>query len=151
MVTIRKATIKDLEVVQDLYKRLHEFEDTFTDEFDKDWAYSEKGKKFFASRLRSYNTIGLISEDDGRPMGFSLTYISSAKMRFRDKIALLEYLYVEEDMRGKGVGSKLLKSTKKILKEKQIKMLKVVSLSSNIDAINFYKRNGFGEFALILE
>ena len=54
-------------------------------------------------------------------------------------------------MRGKGIGTLLLSETKKILRKKHIKRLKVVSMTANLDAVRFYRRMGFGDFASILE
>lgn len=151
MITLKKANIKDLEIVLTLYKKLHEYETRFSDEFDENWAYSKKGKTFFESRLKGYNSITLIAKEDGKLAGFALAHIASTIMRHRKKIAVLEYLYVEKDQRGKGVGTMLLQEIKKILKDKKMSRLKVVSFSANSDAISFYKKNGFSDFASILE
>ena len=148
---LRKATINDLETIQSLYKKLSEFELKFTDEFDEDWAYSKKGRAFFERRLKGYKSIVLIAEEDRKLVGFILVHIANTIMRHKKKIAVLEYLYVEENMREKGVGTKLLDEVKKMLRRKKISRLKVPVFSANINAISFYKKNGFDDFTSILE
>ena len=151
MITIRKATIEDLKTIQDLYSGLHDFEALFTDEFDKNWSYSEKGKKLFEKRLKGYKSIIFIAEEDDKPVGFALTHVFREIVRYRAEIAKLEYLFIKEEVRGKGVGSMLVSETKKILKKKKIPRLKVVAMTNNSNAISFYKKHGFSDFASILE
>ena len=151
MTTIRKAMINDLELLQSLWKKLHIYEEQFSDEFDENWAYSKKGSAKFENRLKGRNSIVFIAENNGKPVGFAVVHVSKTIMRHIDKIGLLEYLYVENDFRKKGVGTMLLRKVKNFLRNKKISRIKLTTFSANSNAIKFYKDHGIDDFVTILE
>jgi len=151
MITVKKATVKDLEDVLALYKKLLDYEAVFTNEFKKGWEYSKKGRAFFESRLKGYNSFTLLAEKEGKLVGFAMTHISKAMARQRIKLATLEYLYTEENMRKKGIGTMLLEEVKKILRNKNVPRLRLTTFLENSNAINFYKDHEFKEFTLNME
>jgi ribosomal protein S18 acetylase RimI-like enzyme len=151
MITIRKATISDLEAILALNKKLFEYEAGITEEFNQEWTYSEAGKAFFKERLENENAFALIAQEDNKIAGYMLVFIRNTAFRKRNPLAEIEHIFIEEEMREKGVGTMLMEETKKILRDKKVPRLKVQSLSSNINAVNFYKDMGFNEFLSILE
>ena len=60
-------------------------------------------------------------------------------------------MFVLEENRSKGVGSKLLDEFFKWCKSKKVNRVKVVISSDNFQSINFHKKNGFFDYNLILE
>jgi GNAT superfamily N-acetyltransferase len=60
-------------------------------------------------------------------------------------------MYVEEKFRGKKLGEKLIESFKKLAKDKGSNRIQVGAISQNVNAVNFYKKMGFGEFETVLE
>jgi ribosomal protein S18 acetylase RimI-like enzyme len=152
MITIRKATIKDLELVQNFNKKLHVYESQYSDEFDEEWVYSESGRAQFENRLKGRNSIVYIAEDNGQPVGFAMAHIFKAFMRKRiDKIGFLEYLYVEDKYRNKGIGAMLLEKVENFLRDKKISRIRLTTFTTNTDAIRFYSAHGIDKFVFILE
>lgn len=60
-------------------------------------------------------------------------------------------MYILEEYRKLGSGSRLFQKFKEICIENDIKELKVVASYKNINAINFYKKNGFQEADITLK
>lgn len=57
----------------------------------------------------------------------------------------IEYIYVEEDFRNKGIATTLLNEMISELKKLSINSITLEVSEDNIEAINFYKKNGFKE------
>lgn len=57
----------------------------------------------------------------------------------------IEYIYIEEDFRNKGIATTLLNKMIDDLKKKNINSVTLEVREDNIEAINFYKKNGFKE------
>jgi len=151
MINIRKATIDDLEHILALNKKLFEYEAGFTGEFNQEWTCSQAGQEFFKTRLENENVFALIAEEDSSVLGYILVRIQETAFRKRNLIAEVEHLFIQEEMREKGVGTMLMEEIKKILRSKNVPRLKVQALSKNTNAISFYKKHGFSEFLSILE
>ena len=148
---IRKAITDDLEIIQSFQKKLSEYESQFTDEFNSSWSSSSKGKKFFEKTIKGRNSFGLIAEEDNKLIGYLVVTIRKSALRRRNKLALLDFLFVDDKYRDKGIGTMLLQEATRILKERKIPRFQLYVLKANVDAIDFYKKNGFTEFISIFE
>lgn len=84
---------------------------------------------------------GYIFEADGKPAGYSVV-----SMKFETEVgglaAWIEELFVEEEFRGGGIGSKFFEFLTEELKGK-IRRLRLEVGEDNLDAIRLYKRLGF--------
>lgn len=58
-------------------------------------------------------------------------------------IAYLRWIYVKEELQGKGIGTKCMRSLKQALFEKGIRRLDTDTALTNIWAQRFYEKNGF--------
>ena len=67
------------------------------------------------------------------------------------KQAELDNMCILEEYRKLGIGTQLFLEFKRICKNNNISELKVVASYKNLNAINFYKNNGFVESELILK
>ena len=65
--------------------------------------------------------------------------------------AELDNMCIMNEYRKLGIGRKLFEEFKKICKGNGINEIKVVSSYNNLNAIDFYKRNGFKEAELTLK
>lgn len=152
MITIRKATIEDIELISQFYKKLNDYEQQFSHEFNSRWAFTKKGRAFFENRLKGRNSSVLIAEDKEKPIGFSLAHIfRTGEIRNIPKIGVLEYLYVEPEYRKKGIGKILLDNVKKFFQDNNVSRIKLTTLSDNKNAIKFYEENGMYNLVTILE
>jgi ribosomal protein S18 acetylase RimI-like enzyme len=60
-----------------------------------------------------------------------------------NKEAFLSMLLIDESLRGKGIGPLLLEQSIRILKNQGFENYKLEVLSTNLNAINLYKKYGF--------
>jgi ribosomal protein S18 acetylase RimI-like enzyme len=151
MIIIRKASIKDLEGILVLSQKLFEYETRFNREFNQEWTYSESGKEYFKIRIEGDKSIALVAEESGEIVGYAISYMQNFAFRKKNPLAELENMFVEEGFRGKGVGTMLVEEIKKQLKKRNVLRLKVEAFYPNTQAINFYKKLGFSNFASVLE
>ena len=59
-------------------------------------------------------------------------------------------MFIDNSYRGNGIGKKLMDNFKNYCRANGIENLKVVASAKNINAINFYIKNGFEEFDVTL-
>jgi len=79
-----------------------------------------------------------VAEIDGRIVGFALWYIRYST--WKGQRMYLEDLYVEPEMRGKGIGALLFERLIKEAKLKEFSGLNWQALDWNEPALNFYRK-----------
>lgn len=151
-IIIRKAGVNDLEDILRLNMELFRKE---YDEFDKslnlEWPYNE-GKKYFEERIASEDSFVEIAETDGKVIGYLCGgVVKRLFYRKKAKYAELENMLVEENFRGKGIGTKLIKDFINWCKREKIDCISLATSAENNQAINCYRKNGFKDKDLILE
>ena len=84
---------------------------------------------------------GYLFECDGKPAGYAMV-----SLKFETEVgglaAWIEELFVEEEFRGKGIGSRFFEFLAEEFKGK-IKRIRLEAGEDNLDAIRLYKRLGF--------
>ena len=84
---------------------------------------------------------GILFECDGKPAGYAMV-----SLKFETEVgglaAWIEELFVEEEFRGKGIGSRFFEFLAEEFKGK-IKRIRLEAGEDNLDAIRLYKRLGF--------
>ena len=148
---IRKALLVDLENILKLSGELFEYEKQFTPYFNKNWTRSDHGRKFFEKRLSEQDSICLIAEEKRKILGYMITHIVNFPFRKPSKIANIANMFIIKEFRSKGLGTKMIEETIKLLKQRAIKRIRVEAISKNTEAIDFYKTFGFEDFEIILE
>ena len=93
----------------------------------------------------------MVAEDEKKLIGYLAVTIKKTDFRNRNKLALLDHLFVNEDYRKKGVGNMLIEEAVKKLRERKVPRFQLYVLKDNINAIDFYNKNKFKEFILIME
>lgn len=148
---IRQATIKDLESIQKLNLKLFEFEKQFGDSYSLEWSFSETGTNYFKRVISKSNGICFVVEEKGEIVGYlaAVSYNNSA--RVGKLVAELDNMYVDENFRGKKVGSQLVKEFEKWAKDISAQILRVGAIAQNTNAIEFYKSQGFFAHEIVLE
>jgi len=148
---VRKATIDDLGGILELSQLHFEKEKK---EYDKylslNWTYSEKGRKFFTDSIVDDDRFGWIAIDDGHTAGYLFGKAYDEPI-YELKMADLGPIFIKEEFRHQGIGSKLMAEFLKWAKENQVKRIAVVTDHLNKEAINFYKKHGFSDFHIKLK
>lgn len=127
---IRKAEIRDAEVITGFIKELAEYENLLdqvkaTTELITEQIFEQK------------NAEVLICEDDGKAVGYALYFINFSTFLARAGI-YIEDLYIQKSCRGKGFGKAMLKKISEIAREKGCGRVEWSCLDWNKSSIDFY-------------
>lgn len=149
-IIVRKATLEDLNIIQQLNYKLFQLE---TKEFDDtlitDWPLSTYGEEYFKTAIE--NDIVLVSTVDDKIIGYIVGSLNTEGTYNNIKQAELNNMYVCEEYRSMGIGTKLFNKLKTICIQNGMQEIKVIADYKNIKAINFYKNNGFEEAEITLK
>jgi ribosomal protein S18 acetylase RimI-like enzyme len=92
----------------------------------------------------------LIAEVEGEAVGM-LSYTSRPSLYHAADSCMIEELVVSEGHRRAGIGSRLLDAVAALAREKRCAEVSVSAMASNTAALDFYRRNGFEDEAVLLE
>ncbi len=149
--TIRKATIEDISAIQQLNNELFNYEirNNF-DNYLKDWALGGKANSYFKELIE--NQFVILAEIDKKAVGYlaGSIYNDDTFSYYDGKTAELENMFVLEDYRKYGIGSKLVNSFIKWCMKNEAKQVFVTASIKNDNAINFYQKQGFENLNLTL-
>lgn len=150
MITIRKAIIKDLEEIKKLNQELFYDSEKFEKTLNLNWP--SKNKNYFKKAIIDKDKSAFVAVSDKKIIGYLICVIQKVESyRTLSSIAELENMLVEEEFRGQGIGSMLVKEFIKWAKSKGISKIKVLTYAENSEAIKFYQKNGFESYSLTLE
>lgn len=150
-ITIKEATLEDMNTVQQLNLLLFEKE---YDEYDKslnmEWTFGDEGTDYYKKRIE--NGFIAIAIVDGKNVGYICGGLKKAEAyRKLPKVAELENMFVLDEFRSKGVGSVLYEEFLFWCRENNVGKVRVEATTQNSRAIRFYQKNGFKDYTLILE
>jgi ribosomal protein S18 acetylase RimI-like enzyme len=138
----RKAEIKDIPEMRSLLKELFSIEEDFS--FD-----AEKATVALELILKNNKkAIIMLAEENNKTIGMASIQllISTAEGGYS---GLIEDVVVKKDLRGKGVGRKLLENIEKWAKENGVKRIQLLADKNNDPALDFYKKNSWDSTSMI--
>ncbi|MBT5021662.1 GNAT family N-acetyltransferase [Candidatus Woesearchaeota archaeon] len=153
-IVIRTANPKDVNEIQILNSKLFESDSRFDQTFQMDWPMSKEGKKYFIKRITKDNGLAILAVDEnsGKVAGYLIGAACNAQSHRKKMIvANLENMFVKEEFRSRGIGTKLYNEFLKWSQEKNANRIKVEASAKNDLAIKFYRRQGFEDYDLVLE
>ena len=151
MVKIRKALLKDLEIIYNLNVDLakHELR------FDPIRKRPQKRKRYhhgynkLREKLKKRDCQFLIAEDLGEPIGFIEGCIKKSPSFYKyPRRGEIGPTFVKKEYRKKSIGRKLVKEMLSWFKSKNIKWIQLTTHAKNINSINFWKKIGFKEYSI---
>jgi GNAT superfamily N-acetyltransferase len=150
---IRKANIKDLQNIQGLNLQLFKNEHKkFDSTLDCNWTYSDSGTDYFKERVTKDDACAFVAIYDKRIVGYLVGAIVAPKeVRVVGKMAELENMFVLPKYQRFGIGTLLLNKFRAWCKSKRVVRLRTVASAQNSQGINFYHKNGFSDYDLVLE
>ena len=150
MVVIRKARLKDIDTIADMWKEFMKEhremgikwkEDRIPDFKDN---VSEMVRSFHSRSVRSRNSLLLVLEDEGKVHGFMLSAIRKNIPIFKGgPLGSIDSLYIREPYRGNGISSRMFKETMKWFKEKGVSAISIRVMCCNEHAFEVYEKWGF--------
>lgn len=131
---IREATSKDTKLILEFIKKLAKYEKLL----HKVSATEASLKK---SIFKNKEAEVLIAEYNKEPVGFALFYKSYSTFLGQANM-YLEDIFVNEDMRNKGIGLAMFKVLTKIAKQRKYQRFEWSCLKWNKPSLQFYNRIG---------
>lgn len=93
--------------------------------------------------LKKKTHVVLIAEAGGEPIGYLLAFVKERPYHKADRQMYLHHLLVVPGVRGKGVGSALVKRLERIVKGMGIRFITLKTFHNQKSAVSFYLNNGF--------
>jgi len=152
-VAIEKAAVADLKDIQFLNQELCKKENIdFDPTINENYAFSKAGEEYFKSRIESPDGIALIVREGDEVVAYLVGGMATPEdYRSVKSVAELENMFVREEMRGKGIGGKLIQQFEDWCKERGVEVIRVVASAQNSEAIKFYEAHGAKPVSLTLE
>jgi GNAT superfamily N-acetyltransferase len=135
MLKIRKALIKDLNLLVELFDQYRVF---YNKESDK-----QKAEEFLSERLKFNDSEIFVAEtEENNLIGFVQLYplFSSTRMQ---RLWLLNDLFVDKGSRGNGISKQLIETSKEFCKQTKACGLILETAKTNIIGNELYPKVGF--------
>lgn len=146
---VRKAQIADLTALFNLYNHLFQL----MEEMEPHYMKTPEGEELFLISVLSgeNNLIAFVYEEEEEILGFVIANLreSPEYSNFIPQQAVyLVDIVVDEQHRGKGVGTALIDRVKEWGVENEVDYFELTVLSANKAAIKLYKREGLTPFSV---
>ena len=136
--SIRRATLADLDAVAPLFDAYRRFYDQPGD--------LARARDFLRERLERDESVVLLAQVDGRPAGFTQLYRMFSSVR-TTRTYILNDLFVAEDARRRGVARALLDAAARFAREDGAAGISLETMQDNAPARALYRAAGWGEDA----
>lgn len=137
---VRTAEEKDIEDIVELAFQFEDYLDELESTPEPEKVARTKIKQIFLEGFSDPKHIILVAEEDDNIIGFSDFWVYPEFIH-GGQTAYLNNIFIAEEFRRKGIGSKLLRETVKKAKEMNAVAMHISILPENIIAQNFYKKN----------
>lgn len=145
-IDIRKASLEDLESVQELNNKMFELEyKHFDNTLNVGWTYEKAGSDYLKNMIENQIVYLAIINDE------IVGYLAGKVGYTKSKLAELDNMFVTQEYRKYGIGAKLLDEFKKHCLTNGMDNIKVTAFAKNKNAIAFYIKNGFEEWDITLK
>jgi GNAT superfamily N-acetyltransferase len=151
-IVIRKAGMKDVTKIMEMWKELHRDHDQNIIKKDRRLKGIEEkkrnaciiSKKWVEKHIRSRNSMVNLAYIDGGAAGYSIVSIKDHIPIFKvKKTGNIDILFVRKELRGKCIASKFKKEAFKWFRKKGVKYASLQVFKQNHYAKNIYKKWGF--------
>jgi len=148
-VEYRRANINDLSAIQNLNNELFKLEkENFDPTLVKEWPLTDEGRQYFEDLINNnYVVVAII---DSEIIGYLAGTINEKGSYEEIQYGEVNNMFVMPNCRGLGVGKKLFNSFKEYCLSNEINNMIVTASAKNLNAIAFYRKNGFEDFNLTL-
>ena len=148
-VIIRKATLDDLFEIQNLNNLLFKLEkENFDPTLVEDWPLSADRKNYFKELIE--NNFVVVAIINNEIVGYLAGSINEKGSYEEIQYGEVNNMFIKSECRGYGLGKMLINEFKNYCSSNGINNLIVTASAKNVNAIEFYKRNGFDDFNITL-
>jgi len=148
-IIIRKATISDLEIIQEISKQtfLETFAEVNTPENMANYVRENFNPEQMASEINNPNSEFYLASLENEIIGYmKLNFGDAQTEKQKGNNLEIHRIYVLRTFHGKKVGQLLLDEVLKIAKQMAVKSIWLGVWEENHRAMQFYAKNGFVEF-----
>ncbi len=140
---VRKATIKDIYAISELYREQFREMSKLIPDFIKE---GDQSKDFLEKTILNDDSDIIVYENDGSVVGFILLQVKirpDFDFMLPGKYCYIMDVIVTEAQRNKGFGTALMNSAKDWAKERDCSFINLDVLANNPGAIALYEKLGF--------
>jgi ribosomal protein S18 acetylase RimI-like enzyme len=140
---VRPATREDIEGVRDVALASlsasygHAIESELIEEAVEQWYDPDD----LAADLEDDDAVFVVAVDNGVVVGFAQSYV----VKRRETVGELDWLHVDPDSRGRGIGAQLLKRVEAAMVEHGVARLEGRVLVANEAGADFYEQQGYDQ------
>ena len=147
-VKIREATLKDIEVLDNLQNKLGQYEKNFHPFIKKKGRIMYHTLKDLRELIKSKNALVLLAEINEKVIGSGFCRIlkNTADWSVYSKRAIIRQVFVEEKYRRRDIGKRIIDKLVDWLHKRKIYDIRVMVLSENSNALKAYHKYGFKEY-----
>ena len=148
--TIRPATIKDLESIKKLNSKAFVDNTLYDSDALPHFSTSKAGSNYFAEALNRKDGCFFVAEDKGKLIG----YVNGGAREFnyrQSKYFEIENLGVIPSHHRQGIGTQLLESITQWARDHGFQKIYIESYANNIGAIAFYQHHQYQPIDICLE
>ncbi|MFH1586769.1 MAG: GNAT family N-acetyltransferase [Candidatus Diapherotrites archaeon] len=147
-IKMRRAKLSDIDAISELAVKLmngHSKYDLFFYSLKK--TAINEFRKYFRKNIKSRNWLVVIAESGGEIAAYALAAIERRSPIYRiGKRCVLHDIYVDDKIRGRGIGRNLFMEVVQFAKKKKIRLLQVKVDEKNKAAIKVYRKFGFKDY-----
>ena len=137
-IVIQKAKIEDTKKANEFLTRLIHDEKKYDSNINDKFIV----ESLYENICLDENICLLVAKNEDEIVGYLFGFVNHKDNTYIDKIAKLEAMFVDENIRGKKIGTLLISEFKKWAKSKDCRFIEL-SVCNNNSAINLYKKEGF--------
>lgn len=152
VVTIRKAHLEELPIIQDLNHQLFLFDAARDPDLNLNWPLEKEGEAYFKKKIAGEVGVCFVAEVDGAVVGYLAGAVSDNMPSYRPvKRSELENIFILEDYRRAGAGRKLVQAFVDWSHDQDVTNIFVAAYFLNEKAVKFYEGVGFKPLELELQ
>ena len=140
---IRRAKNEDVDILNNLFQKLLEFE---KEKYDKNIKDNLSITSYFNKRVSLPTNIILIAQLENKIVGYIYSTIDSDNKIKKDLEAKIDSIYIMPKYRNKSIGTKLIDEILNILKLENVKYVFIENLVNNYSSKYLYEKLGFEVF-----
>lgn len=142
-VAIRHARPHEWQIVQALNYALFESDQRHFHDLNMEWTYGPLGENYFRKLASGEYGVCYVAETDGSIIGYLAGAVAVRDPAYTGKRTELENMFVFDEYRSLGIGTRLVAAFFEWSKEQHADMAFVAAFSPNTRAIAFYDKAGF--------
>lgn len=152
MVNVREYILEDIKDIILLQKKLNqhhiEIDAVF---YQPSTNASEEFGSYITSRFKDEDFKIYVAEYEDKIVGYIMGWINvRPPIYVRKKVGYLSNVYINPEMRGKGIGGKLVSKLNEWFLSKDVDFIETHADARNINTVSSFKSLGFSELNMVL-